>query len=290
MHTGNVSANGVRFAYVESGPHDGALALCLHGFPDSARTWRYLLDDLASAGFRAVAPFMRGYAPTDVPSDGNVHAGALVADANSLHEALGGRENAVIIGHDWGALAAYGAAAHSPQRWRRAVALAVPPLVHLMQGFVAYEQIHASWYMFFFRHPLAEAVVQNDDLAFIDRLWAAWSPGYDGTADAEAAKEALRDPAHLSCALGYYRALLDPSHHSERFATEQAAVMSVPAAPTLYLHGSDDRCILPQTARGAERFLPAGSSMSTVDGAGHFLHLERPGDVNSRIVDFLSAP
>ena len=288
MRTGNVSANGVRFAYVESGPHDGALALCLHGFPDSPRTWRYLLDDLASAGFRAVAPFMRAYAPTEVPSDGNVQAGALVADANGLHDALGGREDAVIIGHDWGAIAAYGASAHSPQRWRRVVGLAVPPLPHLMQSFLAYDQIRASWYMFFFQHPLAEAVVQNDDLSFVDRLWAAWSPGYDGAADAKAAKKALRGQAHLAGVLGYYRALLDPSSHSERFSAEQAAAMSAPARPTLYLHGSDDRCILPQTAEGSELALPAESSMSTVEGAGHFLHLERPDTVNGRILDFLS--
>jgi len=70
-------ANGVEFTYLEDGPGDGPLALCLHGFPDSAHTWRYLLPELAAAGYHAVAPFLRGYAPTAIPADGNFQVGAL---------------------------------------------------------------------------------------------------------------------------------------------------------------------------------------------------------------------
>src|SRR5687768_14216442 len=123
---GRIEANGLLFGYLEAGPHDGPLALCLHGFPDSAWTWRHLLPDLAHAGYRAVAPFMRGYAPTEVPADGRYQSGALVADACALHEALGGDGRAVILGHDWGAIATYGAAAHQPDRWSKVVAGAVP--------------------------------------------------------------------------------------------------------------------------------------------------------------------
>src|SRR5438034_8401767 len=107
---GSVAANGLQFGFLEDGPPDGPLALCLHGFPDSAYSWRHLLPALAGAGFHAVAPFMRGYAPTEVPADGCYVPGALTADALALHEALDGDEDAVLIGHDWGAAAAYGAA------------------------------------------------------------------------------------------------------------------------------------------------------------------------------------
>src|SRR3954466_15169720 len=113
-----VSAGGLEFAALTCGdgpPESGSrrpLALCLHGFPDSAHTWRHLLPALADAGYRAVAPFQRGYAPTGVPADGAYQIGALAADANALHEALGGAEDAVLIGHDWGAAATYAAAAH----------------------------------------------------------------------------------------------------------------------------------------------------------------------------------
>src|SRR4029077_8759931 len=97
-----VTANRLEFAALADGPNDGPLALCLHGFPDSAHTWRYLLPELAAAGFHAVAPWMRGYAPTAGPADGSYGPGALAADACALHEALGGDGRAVLIGHDWG--------------------------------------------------------------------------------------------------------------------------------------------------------------------------------------------
>ena len=89
-----VTANGLQFGVLEAG--SGPLALCLHGFPDSAHTWRYLLPALADAGFHAAAPFMRGYAPTDIPADGCFRLGALIADAVALHDALGGDDRAVL--------------------------------------------------------------------------------------------------------------------------------------------------------------------------------------------------
>jgi pimeloyl-ACP methyl ester carboxylesterase len=134
-----VTARGVDFAYLECG--SGPLALCLHGFPDSAWTFRHLLPDLAEAGYRAVAPWMRGYAPTGVPADGRYQSGALVADACALHEALGGDGDAVVIGHDWGAGAAAGAAAWEPDRWRRVVTMAVLPRAFGVIGYTAYEQL-----------------------------------------------------------------------------------------------------------------------------------------------------
>src|ERR1700685_2015809 len=96
-----VTANGVEFGVL--GGSRRALALCFHGFPDTAHTWRYLLPALAGAGFHAVAPFMRGYAPTGIPADGCFGLGALVADAVRLHDVLNGDDRAVLIGRDWGA-------------------------------------------------------------------------------------------------------------------------------------------------------------------------------------------
>ena len=109
-----VSANGIVFETMTCG--SGPLALCLHGFPDTAHSWRYLLPELANAGFRAVAPFMRGYAPTSLAPNGAYQTAALATDAKALHEALGGDSRAVIIGHDWGAPATYGAAILEPSR------------------------------------------------------------------------------------------------------------------------------------------------------------------------------
>ncbi len=122
---------------------------------------------------------MRGYAPTAIPADGAYQVGALVADVVALHEVLGGDANAVLIGHDWGAEAAYGAAAFTPDRWRRLVTLAAPPAALDEVLFNDYEQLKRFFYLFMFRDPagFAEVVVARDEMAYLDRLWADWSPG-----------------------------------------------------------------------------------------------------------------
>ena len=289
MDQRTIEANGLDVAYFTEGPEDGPLALCLHGFPDTAHTWRHLLPELAAAGFRAVAPFLRGYAPTQVPADGRYQIGALVRDANALHEVLGGGSDAVIIGHDWGALATYGAVAHQPDRWRRAVTAAVPPTGAIGLSLLTYAQLQRSWYMFFFLSPLAEVAVPLDDSAFIDHLWRDWSPGYDAAWDVARVKESIGDPERLLAAIGTYRALYDASLQVPELADEQAASLLPTPKPTLYLHGRDDGCMLLSSIGSPLDFMAEGSEMQIVDGAGHFLHLERPDVVNARIVGFLTA-
>ena len=287
--TGQVTANDLELAHLSAGPDDGPLALCLHGFPDSAHSWRHLLPALADAGFHAVAPFQRGYAPTAVPADGRYQTGALATDACALHEALGGGDDAVLIGHDWGAIAAYGAASLEPARWRRVVAAAVPPMAAMAGAFLSYEQLQRSWYMFFFQHPLSDLVVPMNDLEFIDRLWADWSPGFDASAETPHVKDALRDPANLAAALGYYRAQWQPDLQVPELAAAQEATNASPPQPTLYLHGADDGCIGVGVTDGLEAFLPAeGSRVEVLDGCGHFLHVERPDELNRLVIEFVA--
>jgi pimeloyl-ACP methyl ester carboxylesterase len=294
VRSATVRANGLQFGVLEAG--SGPLALCLHGFPDSADTWRQLLPVLAGAGFHAVAPFMRGYAPTAVPADGAYHLGALVADAVALHEVLGGDENAVLIGHDWGAEAAYGAAAFAPDRWRRLVTLAIPPAALDEVLFNDYEQLKRFFYLFMFRDPagLAETVVARDDLAFLDQLWRDWSPGFQAGEHLAQVKQSLRQPANLAAALGYYRAaggaglVGQAAGAAGRFAAEQQAIGRQAPQPTLYLHGARDGCIDVGLARGSERFLAPSSRMIVIDDAGHFLHLEDPAQVNDHILSWVS--
>jgi pimeloyl-ACP methyl ester carboxylesterase len=302
-----VQANGLEFGLLEAG--SGPLALCLHGFPDTAHTWRHLLPALAGAGFHAVAPFMRGYAPTAVPADGAYQLGALIADAVALHEVLGGGGDAVLIGQDWGAEAAYGAAAHAPERWRRLVTLAVPPASLDPVLFSDYEQLKRFFYLFLFRDPLgfADALVAGDGMSFLDRLWQDWSPGYDAGEDLARVKESLRQPANLAAAIGYYRTAgaaggsggssegagrpaetADPAEPVGRYAAEEQAAGRQAPQPTLYLHGAADGCIRVELARGAERLLAPSSRMVVIENAGHFLHLEKPGEVNEHILNWIS--
>jgi pimeloyl-ACP methyl ester carboxylesterase len=247
------------------------------------------MPELAAAGYRAVAPFTRGYAPTSIAPDGIYQTGALSADANALHEALGGDGNAVLIGHDWGAPSVYGAAASEPQRWKRVVGMAVPPGAAMGMSFATnLEQTKRSWYMFYFQHPLADMVVPANDLAFIDMLWRDWSPGYDGAIDSENCKACLRDPAHMSAALGYYRATLGAGARSEKYDAIQAAGGGELTQPTLYLHGSTDGCIGMEVAELARAMSP-WAEVKIVEGAGHFMQLEKPAEVNKLIIDWITA-
>jgi len=286
---GTVSANGVEFAYFSAGQPGSPLALCLHGFPDSAHGWRLQLPALADAGFHAVAPFQRGYAPTAVPSDGLYQTGALATDANALHEALGGAADAVILGHDWGASGTHGAAVLAPERWSKVVTMAVPPGPAMAMAFVTnLAQVQRSWYMFFFQHGLADLVVPANDLAFIDMLWSQWSPGYDAAEDVANVKAALRDPANLAAALGYYRAALGDGSKSPELDAAQAATQGWATQPHLYLHGRNDGCIGADVAEAAAAMAPPNITVEFVDDAGHFLHLEQPSVVNARILEFLA--
>jgi pimeloyl-ACP methyl ester carboxylesterase len=282
-----VAVNGVEFAYLTAG--SGPMALCLHGFPDSATTWRHLADRLVDAGYRVIAPYMRGYAPTAVPADGRYQIAVLGLDAAALHDELDGDGEAVIIGHDWGATAAYMAAVHAPDRWRRVVGLAVPPGPALLTALTTNRaQLKRSWYMFFFQLPLAEGIVAADDLAFVDMLWNDWSPGFDGGDDLARAKDALRDPAHLAAALGYYRAALGTAFVDPALGELQARTSETPLQPTLYLHGRTDGVIGTDVAELAASSAPGNVRVELVDGGGHFLHLEQPAAVNDRIVEFLA--
>jgi pimeloyl-ACP methyl ester carboxylesterase len=275
----SVTVNGVELAYLEDGPADGPLAICLHGFPDSAHTFRFLLPTLAGAGFHTVAPFLRGYAPSAVPADGAYDPATLATDINELHAALGGDERAVLVGHDWGASIAYGASATAPERWRRVVTAAVPPGAAMANAFFDYDQIKRSFYIFFFQTPLAEMAVSMNDLAFIEHLWADWSPGYANAEDVKYVKESLRDLPNLTAAIGYYRAIFSAG--------------GIPAAgpqPTLYLHGTQDGCLTVELAHGAEQHLAPGSRVELITGAGHFMHVEKPDEVNQLILDWVTAP
>ena len=279
--------NGVQFAYLAAGS-EGPLALCLHGFPDSAHTWRHLLPELAAAGYRAVAPFQRGYAPTAVPADGRFQTGMLSMDAIGFHEALDGNQDAVIIGHDWGAPATHGAASFAPERWRKVVSMAVPPGGAVGLAFLTnLEQIKRSWYMFFFQHALSDLVVAANDLAFLDMLWNDWSPGFDADVDLGHVKQCLRDPANLAAALGYYRAALGDGYKDPALADVQSATQLVPPQPLLYLQGANDGCIGNEVAESARSMLPATATVEIIANCGHFLQLEQPAVVNARIIEFL---
>ncbi len=287
MRTGTVAARGLTFHTLEEG--NGPLALCLHGFPDHARSFRHQLPMLAAAGYRAVAPAMRGYAPTGPAPDGRYQSAALALDAVALIEALG-YDDAIVIGHDWGALAAYGAALAAPKRVRKLVTAAVPYGAQVSTAFMtSYDQQRRSWYMFFFQTPFADVALAHDDFAFLERLWRDWSPGWQfPAAEMTALKETFRQPGVAAAALAYYRAMLNPALQDPALAELQGRILLEPIqVPAMVLHGANDGCMGAELVEGMAAYFPRGLRIEIVPGSGHFLHQERPDVVNALIADFL---
>ena len=288
---GRVSANGLEFEYLEMG--EGPLALCTHGFPDSPYSYRHLLPALAEAGFHAVAPFMRGFAPTALPADRHhVHTGTMVADHTALGRALGGASDALLVSHDWGAVGAWGALSRAPDAFGRAVIINIPPLEILGENFGTYEQIKKSFYFWFFQNQrVIEDRLRQDNWEFIRNVWSDWSPGYPNDEDVDHFAEALADPEHLRTALGYYWGIADPPRYgTPDWAAEQGAAWggAVPQ-PVLYLHGTRDGChgMTPEKVERVLDYCGPGSESELIEGVGHFLMLERPDDINGRITRWL---
>lgn len=288
MEIKRITVNGLDLAYVEQG--EGPLALLLHGFPETPGMFRHLMPELAKAGYRAVAPYMRGFAPSQVPPDGSMLMQDLIADANALHEALGGDSDAIIVGHDWGGFATWGAAALAPERWSRVVVADVPPVRFYERRAAVPEQIHKNSHFYFFQMAIADQLVPANDFAYIDWLWDHWSgnvPGYDSTEDREAGKDTLREPANLQAGLGLYR----QNFPSEAFGTDAwemgRLLAELPTQPTLYLHGSEDPVVNEEILADIVAALPEGSDGALLQGVGHFPMVEAPEEVNRRILAFL---
>jgi pimeloyl-ACP methyl ester carboxylesterase len=280
-----VNASGLNFGALAWGDADAPLALLVHGYPDTAWTWRHLGPFLAERGWRAVAPFTRGYAPTDLAPDDRYLIADQAGDVLALHGALGGDARAVLIGHDWGAVATWAVTAADPTRFARYVAMAVPPTPALLKPFTSLKtlglgarQARMSWYFIYNQLPGSERGLDR----VIPKLWRDWSPGYDAREDLGHVFDALSGPGRRRAALRYYRNNLQGGL--------RATFTIKPGAPVLYLHGEQDGCM--QAAFG-ERYpetLAAGSRFARVADAGHFLQLEQPERVNDLIVGWIGAP
>lgn len=284
-----IEANGLTFECLHAGDGD-RLALCLHGFPDNAGSMAPVLRRFADAGFTAVAPFMRGYAPTDPAPDGDYSGSALGRDAVALADALGTEfdtDDAVLVGHDWGAAAAYAADRIEPDAFSKLVTMAVPPGFNALL-FEHQRQALRSWYMWFFQLPdVPERALRWRNFVFIDVLWGLWSPGWDyPDARINDVKGTFRTGETVENALQYYRDTMRPSVRT--IAGDRPSIEDVPPVqtPTLVMYGDQDGCIGPELFEHAEEVID-DCRLVRVPGAGHFLHQERPDAVGEEMVEFV---
>jgi pimeloyl-ACP methyl ester carboxylesterase len=283
----DVSANGVRLHVAEAGT--GPLVLLLHGFPEFWWSWRHQLVGMADAGFRVVAPDLRGYGASDKPPRGYDPV-TLAADVAGLVRALGERD-AMIVGHDWGGLLAWTVGTLHPRVVRRLAVLDAPHPLRLRSALVTDPrgQLRASRYAFGFQTPrLAESVLTRNDAAYVGDLFERWSgPAWRRTADYAEAVRRCRDavliPKTAHCALEYYRWMLRSVVRPD--GLRYAKSLSEPVTtPTLQLHGSLDSSLLPRTAQGSGRYVAAAYEWRLLDGVGHFPHQEAPERVTGELL------
>jgi pimeloyl-ACP methyl ester carboxylesterase len=219
---------------------------------------------------------------------GNYREWATASDALALIAALG-YERATIVGHDWGAAAAYVAATLAPERVENLIALAVPFGPAFARAMMFDDmQRERSWYWFFFQLPFAEAAIAHNDFALVERLWRTWSPSFVSDAtDIRALKQRLATPGVLPEILSYYRQTLSaaPSPPPE-IAAKLGAKIEV---PTVYLHGREDGCIGVELGADTSAYFAGRYEHRVIDGVGHFLHAERPDLIAGAILAFLNS-
>ena len=284
----SLQANGLGFAALEAGPVDGPLALFLHGYPDSATTWQHQLPAFVAAGYRAVAPWLRGYPPTEIPPPGAYYDRATLAvDVAEIIKTLSPDKPCVLIGQDWGAAIGYGVLAAFPQRVSRAALLAVPHPAQV-RATLKKSPKHAvrSFHWFLFQLPwLPEWLCARRDYQFLETLWRLWSPDFDDAMHVTEIRRSMATPGALQASLAYYRAMFRKSRADPALAEVRARLEAPISIPTRVLCGSHD--MRREMLEDQRRYFTADYEWTTVAGTGHFLHREAPDTVNALLLDWL---
>ncbi len=274
----------VRLHYVEAG--EGPLVLLLHGFPQFWYEWRHQIPALVEAGFRVVAPDMRGYNLSDKPPEVQAYRVDLLArDVKRLILACGER-TATVVGHDWGALVAWIAAMRYPGRVERLAILNVPHPARFLDGLLSPVQLLRSSYMFFFQIPrLPEEVIRAGDFALLRSVLRRdpVRPGVFTAEDIERYVGAMARPGALTATLNYYRALL-------RDPRETQTLLERIEAPVLVIWGEKDRFLSRRLADPPLLWVPNLLRVERLPDASHWVAEDRPREVNTLLLDFLRSP
>ena len=264
------------FNVQDEGGADAPAVVLLHGFPDSHTLWRNQVPALLDAGYRVIAPDLRGFGDSSKPQEIDRYGVLdLVGDVLGILDSVG-VQRAHIVGHDWGAALAWALGAFVPDRVDHLAALSVGhPSSFASVGF---EQRQKSWYMLFFQFEgIAEQWLSADDFANM-RAWAQ-HPDMDQVAID------LARPGALTAALNWYRANLHP-----RTWIEPALVFPQVKAPTMGVWSSGDFALAEAGMTGSSRFVEGSWRYERIDDAGHWMQLEAPQEVTALLLDFLPKP
>ena len=275
----HVDLTDVRLHYVEEG--EGPLVVLLHGFPDFWYSWRHQISPLAEAGFRVVAPDMRGYNTSDKPRGMHHYSlDRLATDVVELVAALG-EPRAHVAGHDWGGVVAWAVAGWHPDVVERLVILNAPHPDDYRRGLKNPKQLAKSWYTGFFQLPGSPAALRAGNFAALKRaLRTSSTPGAFTDDDLERYVQAWSEPRAIESQLAYYRA------GARRFLRGPGPVPTV-TAPTLIVWGERDSALEPLFATPPPE-LVTDLTTEILAAATHWVHMDDPVVVSRLLLDFLA--
>ncbi|KAK42880.1 epoxide hydrolase [Caballeronia jiangsuensis] len=280
-------------AYADSGPADGPVVLLIHGWPDAARAWNAVALRLNEAGYRTIVPELRGAGGTRFLRDDTVRDGsgvALANDAVDLADALGIAQFDV-VGHDWGARAAYTIAALFPDRVRRMAALALAYQPRGVFELPDFSQARRFWYQWFMSLDGGPDAVAADPKGFARIQWETWSPpGWFDEIEFAATARAFENPDWVPITLNAYRRRWRSDQPSDPALAElyaRLATIERIDVPALMIQGGADSCDEPASSEGQDKYFPAGYRRVVIDGAGHFPLREAPDAVANAVIAHL---
>jgi pimeloyl-ACP methyl ester carboxylesterase len=281
-------------AYLEWNPHGQRTAVLMHGWPDSPQSWSGVAPALAAAGYRVLAPALRGFAPTRFRDASTPRSGQLAALGRDLLDFCRALQLArpVLIGHDWGARAVANACGLDPNAASHLVMLSVGYGTNDPSQIIPLQQVRNYWYHWFMATPRGHDTVEQDRRAFARLMWDTWSPA--GWYTEEAFDEACRafdGPDWAQVVVHSYRHRWAFVEGDPTYAADEAQLKPAPvlAVPTLLLHGGADLCNDPASSAGRERFFTGRYERVVLDGVGHFPQREAPRAVADEILRFLNA-
>jgi pimeloyl-ACP methyl ester carboxylesterase len=265
---------------VEAG--EGPPVLLLHGFPEFWWEWRHQIPALAQAGFRAVAPDLRGYNLSEKPRGVSAYRiKSLVGDVEGLIRHLG-VERAHVVGHDWGGLVAWWLAMLAPDRVDRLVVVNAPHPDAFRRELMTPGQMLRSWYAAAFQVPvLPEAAFRANGFALLEHIFRASSvkPGAYTDEDIRRYQEAAARPGAITSMINYYRAAARFPHPPTQRITR----------PTLLVWGEQDQALTVRLTEGLDEWVP-GIRVERIPDVSHWVPAEAPDRLNALLTGFLCSP
>jgi pimeloyl-ACP methyl ester carboxylesterase len=292
MSIARIQTTLLEISYDVGGPPGGPPVLLLHGWPDDIRGWCGVAPLLQSAGYRTIAPYLRGFGSTcfrspETPRD--ARGVALAQDAIDLADALGISSFAV-VGHDWGARAAYTLAALFPDRISSVVGIALAYQPRAEFKVPAFSQARRFWYQWLMTLDQGAEAVREDPQGFARIQWDTWSPpGWFDEAEFDATAESFLNPDWTAITLNAYRGRWrqeprDPCYDDLQRRLESVEILD---RPTLMIQGGSDFCDEPASSEGMEKFFSSPYSRLVLNNVGHFPPREAPRPVAEAILAHL---